>query len=190
MPARRGPRACRPQWRSSPASGDYGAAGAGDVLADARAMATPLESQIPAIAPAAAEAPASQTHTVHQPGLFGDESLVHPHTQRAARSADEFDARAAWQKLLGELQLQLEPNAYHTWLHDTWVEGYEDGEFYIGTPNTYARDWLENRLRPLVRKTLKSIVGRSVDVKFLVRLRQVKEGPGAQPLYAEGAFGH
>lgn len=85
-------------------------------------------------------------------------------------------------KLLGELQLQLEPNAYHTWLHDTWVEGYEDGEFFIGTPNTYTRDWLENRLRPLVNKTLKSIVGRSVDVKFLVRTRQVKDAAGGQPL--------
>ena len=125
--------------------------------------------------------------TVQQPGLFGDDALVIQPARAVVRPADPFDARAAWQKLLGELQLQLEPNAYHTWLHDTWVEGYEDGEFFIGTPNTYARDWLENRLRPLVNKTLKSIVGRSVDVKFLVRTRQVKDAAGGQPLYTHGA---
>ena len=126
---------------------------------------------------------------VQQPGLFGDQVLQFETTPAAPRAAEIFDARAAWQKLLGDMQLQLEPNAYHTWLHDTWVEGYEDGEFFIGTPNTYARDWLENRLRPLVRKTLKSIVGRNVDVKFLVRAREVKDAMGAQPLYGTPAAG-
>ncbi len=123
--------------------------------------------------------------SAHQPGLFGDDARVYTQPAIAPRAAQPFDARAAWQKLLGELQLQLEQNAYHTWLHDTWVEGYEDGEFFIGTPNTYARDWLENRLRPLVNKTLKGIVGRTVDVKFLVRPRRVTDAAGAlPPLYA------
>ncbi len=140
-------------------------------------------------APAQPPVQTSAQSLVHQPGLFGDQVLQFETAHAAPRAAEIFDARAAWQKLLGDMQLQLEPNAYHTWLHDTWVEGYEDGEFFIGTPNTYARDWLENRLRPLVRKTLKSIVGRNVDVKFLVRARQVKDAMGAQPLYGTPAAG-
>lgn len=103
------------------------------------------------------------------------------------RRAPETDWRAVWQKTLGELQLQLASSTYYTWLHDTWLEGYEDGEFIVGTANTYARDWLENRLRNLVRKTLKGIVGRTVDVKFVVRPRIVQDPPNARPapLYAQ-----
>ena len=120
-------------------------------------------------------APAETHHSLHQPGLFGEDAQLSVQPRTLPRAADPLDARAAWQKPLGELQLQLNSSTYYTWLHDTWVEGYEDGEFHVGTPNTYARDWLENRLRPLVRKTIKSIVGRNVDVKFLVRARRVTD---------------
>lgn len=99
---------------------------------------------------------------------------------------ESAQARAVWQKALGELQLQLAPSTYSTWLHDTWVEAYEDGEYVVGTPNTYARDWLHNRLRALVRKTLKGIVGRTVDVRFIVKAREVQDAVNARPvpLYA------
>ena len=102
-------------------------------------------------------------------------------------SAPETDWRAVWQKALGELQLQLAASTYYTWLHDTWLEAYEDGEFIIGTANTYARDWLENRLRTLVRKTLKGLVGRTVDVRFVVRPRTVQDPPNTRPapLYSQ-----
>lgn len=99
-----------------------------------------------------------------------------------------FDARAAWQKTLGELQLQLAPSTYSTWLHDTWVSAYEDGEFLIATANTYARDWLQHRLRAVVKRTLKHVVGRTVEVNFVVLARPTNERPAekgleAAPLY-------
>lgn len=98
-----------------------------------------------------------------------------------------IDARAVWQKALSELQLQLASSTYFTWLHDTWVDGYEDGAFFIATANTYARDWLQHRLRSVVKRTLKNIVGHMVDVTFVVRPRQVVDvdGAPAAPLYQQ-----
>jgi chromosomal replication initiator protein len=95
-------------------------------------------------------------------------------------------ARSDWQKLLGELQLQLAPSAYYTWLHDTWVEAYEDNGYIIGTPSPYARDWLEKRLRQLIRKTLRNILGHNADVRFIIRPRALQDSPSARPapLYA------
>ncbi|MGL4651084.1 MAG: chromosomal replication initiator protein DnaA, partial [Caldilineaceae bacterium] len=92
-----------------------------------------------------------------------------------------FDSLAAWQKLLGEMQLALPAATYYTWLHDTWVEAYEDGDFVIGTRNAYACDWLNNRLRREVRRSLKEIVGRMVDVRFVVRAPRVDDAPNAAP---------
>jgi chromosomal replication initiator protein len=107
-------------------------------------------------------------------------------------AARAFDARAAWQKALGELQLQLASSTYSTWLHDTWVSAYEDGEFVIATANTYARDWLQNRLRAVVKRTLKHVVGCTVEVNFVVQARPANERPAdrlleATPLYQASA---
>jgi len=73
-----------------------------------------------------------------------------------------------WQTALGELQLQLTGATYNTWLGRTSLIAYEDGTFIIGVHNGYAKDWLENRLLSMVKRTLTGIIGRSVEVRFVV----------------------
>jgi chromosomal replication initiator protein len=96
-----------------------------------------------------------------------------------------IDPQAAWQKTLSELQLQLTSSTFHTWLHGTWVDAYEDGAFYIATDNPYGRDWLQHRLRVMVKRTLKNIVGHMVEVNFIVRPRPAVDSPAVEttPLY-------
>ncbi len=102
---------------------------------------------------------------------------------------EQFDPHAVWQMLLGELALQMPSATFNTWVRDTWVVAYEDGEFIIGLPNAYARDWLENRLRNKIKRSLSSLIHRSVQVQFLVRPRSVSDPVDAKPvpLYATGA---
>jgi chromosomal replication initiator protein len=74
-----------------------------------------------------------------------------------------------WQAALGELQLQLTKATFDTWVKQTRVLAYEDGTFVIGVQNGYAKDWLENRLRATIHRTLTSILNRSVEVRFVVQ---------------------
>ncbi len=73
-----------------------------------------------------------------------------------------------WQTALGELQLQLTGATYDTWLGCSNLISYEDGTFIVGVQNGYAKDWLENRLLSMIKRTLTGIVGRSVEVHFVV----------------------
>lgn len=93
----------------------------------------------------------------------------------------EFDPHAIWQMLLSELALQMPSATYSTWVRDTWVIAYEDGEFIIGLPNAYARDWLENRLRHKIKRVLSALIHRSVQVQFRVCPRTVSDSPNAAP---------
>lgn len=97
----------------------------------------------------------------------------------------EFDPHAIWSMVLGELALQMPSSTYDTWVRDTVVIGYEDGEFIIGMPNAYARDWLENRLRHTIKRSLSSIMHRAVQIQFRVRPRPVQDPVRAAsaPLY-------
>jgi chromosomal replication initiator protein len=96
-----------------------------------------------------------------------------------------------WQTALGELQLQLTGATFDTWLGRTSLISYEDGTFIVGVHNGYAKDWLENRLLSMIKRTLTGLVGRSVEVRFVVWNRELDTGEGgpllqAQPLHATG----
>jgi len=86
---------------------------------------------------------------------------------------DKLTPLEAWQATLGELQLQLAKSAFDAWLKDTTLVAAEDGMYTIGARNSYARDWLDNRMRGLVKRTLARIVGRQVDVRFIVDAKPV-----------------
>jgi chromosomal replication initiator protein len=73
-----------------------------------------------------------------------------------------------WQATLGELQLQMTGATYDTWLRRARLISYEDGTFIIGVHNGYAKDWLENRLLSMIKRTITNITGQTVEVRFVV----------------------
>ncbi len=82
-----------------------------------------------------------------------------------------------WQTALGQLQMQMTRATFDTWVRQTSVLSYEDGMFFIGVHNGYAKDWLENRLHALISRTLSDIVGHSVQVRFVVWNKPEAEDP-------------
>jgi hypothetical protein len=75
--------------------------------------------------------------------------------------------RALWLHALGQIQLQVTPADFDTWIRGTTVVSHTDNHWVIGAPHAFAREWLENRLRNLVKKTLIGLVGGPVEVEFV-----------------------
>jgi chromosomal replication initiator protein len=74
-----------------------------------------------------------------------------------------------WQAALGELELKMARTTFDTWLRDTQCLGREnENTLLIGVKNGYAVEWLENRLQPLIQKTLVRIAGEDLNVRFVV----------------------
>jgi chromosomal replication initiator protein len=95
-------------------------------------------------------------------------------------------AEQIWQTALGELQMQVTRATFETWVKDTRLLSYEDGAFILGVHSTFAKDWLENRLHSLIKRTLSRIMGRSVDLSFVVW--SPVEGPADPgPLWKQSA---
>lgn len=85
-------------------------------------------------------------------------------------SADQI-----WRAALGELQLQMTKPTFDTWLKNTKAVSYEDGTLIIGVHNAYAKDWLENRLMSIIKRTLVGIVGRTVEARFVLNAKTLGE---------------
>ncbi len=79
------------------------------------------------------------------------------------------DPEQVWSAALGELQLQMTRATFDTWLKSTYGVAYEDGTLVVATHNAYAKDWLENQLLTTIKRTVGRIVGRSVELRFVVR---------------------
>lgn len=59
-----------------------------------------------------------------------------------------------WEATLADAQLQMTRGTFDTWMKGTHALYLEDGALVVATPNAYAIEWLENRLRRTIETTL------------------------------------
>jgi chromosomal replication initiator protein len=80
-------------------------------------------------------------------------------------------AKEIWERTLDKLQIQVSKANYTTWLSNSQGLSCQDNTFVVSVPNIFVAEWLSKRLYPLVRKTLVDIMGKDVDVQFVVHNR-------------------
>ena len=83
------------------------------------------------------------------------------------REGEPLNLKQLWHAALGELQVGMSKANYDTWFKETAITSEEDDVFCVGVPNAFAREWLENKYRPQVRDTLRHLLGRTVEVRFV-----------------------
>ena len=83
-----------------------------------------------------------------------------------------MEASQAWQATLGQLQMELPKATYDTWVRDTKFIKHQDETFFIGVQNTYARDWLENRLTSTASRLLTGIMDVPQQINFILQTHE------------------
>jgi hypothetical protein len=64
------------------------------------------------------------------------------------------EARRIWARSLEDLKLQMTRATFDTWLRGSKVVGAGDGSLTIAVRHVHAVDWLQNRLLPLIERTV------------------------------------
>ncbi|MXY93486.1 MAG: chromosomal replication initiator protein DnaA [Caldilineaceae bacterium SB0670_bin_27] len=156
-------------------------------VSSSRRSDNPLYERAQSSSPRSTETPPEEQERAEQAeqselqteAAFADEQIQ-------AVNAD-LNLEDIWQKTLHELALQMPATTFETWVRDTSIIGYKEGEFIVGAPHAWARDWLQSRLRNKIKGILSQLTGRSVQVSFEVRPQPQKrsESPGSAPLYAD-----
>ena len=91
-------------------------------------------------------------------------------------------AKEIWKSALGKLQLQVSKANYTTWLSNSQGLRCQENIFVVSVPNIFVAEWLSKRLCPLVRKTLVDIMGKDIDVQFVVHNSEPPRLVGASTL--------
>ena len=73
---------------------------------------------------------------------------------------------AIWAETQSVLRPQMTKATYDTIIQRTMLLGRENGNYIIGVQTEMAKEWLENRLRDIVRRALSNVIGVAVNVEF------------------------
>jgi hypothetical protein len=97
------------------------------------------------------------------------------HSPIIAQNGGKMKDAEIWQAALGELQLQMTRETFNTWLKPTQADALNDGTLTIRVGDKFVKEWLDNRLRPTIERTVTSIVGRPTTVEFVIGLIQAQQ---------------
>jgi chromosomal replication initiator protein len=86
-----------------------------------------------------------------------------------------------WEQVLAQLQVQLSPPTFETWIKPAQAQTLSDSALVISTPNPFARNWVQKHYLAIIAQVVQDILGKTVEVQVTV----VPEGeavPAPAPL--------
>ena len=93
----------------------------------------------------------------------------YPGTSYGGLQLEVAQAKATWEAILGDLQVQVARPIYETWLKETEAAGLSDEVLRVRVPTLFAVEWLERRMYQLIQSTVYRVTGRPLRVQFEVR---------------------
>jgi chromosomal replication initiator protein len=92
-------------------------------------------------------------------------------------------AKEIWDIALGDLQIQVSKPNFRTWFSKTAGISYENNQFTIGVPNTFAAEYLEKNQLSLIEKALYGLIAPDTRIVFQVNGRS--HGQNVEPAKTE-----
>ena len=87
------------------------------------------------------------------------------------------NAQKLWSASLGQLQLEVPRPSYETWLKDTMGLSIDGDLLSIGTPTTFASEWLGQRMHQVIEDVVSDVAGRPIRVAIKVVSSHLESGP-------------
>ncbi|HDZ54244.1 MAG TPA: chromosomal replication initiator protein DnaA [Candidatus Nealsonbacteria bacterium] len=79
-----------------------------------------------------------------------------------------------WQAVLAQIQFHISPANFETWFKNTNILSQKENEVQIAVPNSFSKEWIENKYHKLILTTLRSLDGEIKEVKYSVESIQPK----------------
>lgn len=79
-----------------------------------------------------------------------------------------------WQALLAQIQFNISKANFATWFKSTGVISKKDGQVVIAVPNSFSKEWLENKYNKIIFKILHSLDEEIKEIKYSVTHGEMK----------------
>lgn len=78
------------------------------------------------------------------------------------------DNKTLWENTLAQIELSVSRANFTTWFKDTFIIKQEGGEIYIGVPNPFVKDWLNNKFSKTILKHLRDQSDTIKSIEYIV----------------------
>lgn len=85
-----------------------------------------------------------------------------------------MDKEELWQAVLAQIQLNTSQANFATWFKDTKIAEYKEDQIVVATPNSFAKEWLENKYGKTIFKIFYSLDKGIKEVKYVVGKTEIK----------------
>ena len=83
-----------------------------------------------------------------------------------------------WQAVLAQLQFQISPANFATWLKNTYILSQKEGLLLVSVPNNFSKEWLENKYNKLIFHIIRDLDAEIREIKYAVGApEQPKQAP-------------
>jgi chromosomal replication initiator protein len=79
-----------------------------------------------------------------------------------------------WQAVLAQVQLNISPANFATWFKNTEVISQKEGEVLVSAPNSFAKEWLEQKYNKTIFKILHNLDREIKEVNYTICKTGVK----------------
>jgi chromosomal replication initiator protein len=79
-----------------------------------------------------------------------------------------------WQAVLAQIQLNISQANFSTWFKETSITDYKDGQVVVITPNSFAKEWLENKYGKTIFKIFYNLDKSIKEVKYILGKSELK----------------
>lgn len=79
-----------------------------------------------------------------------------------------------WQSVLAQIQLSISPANFATWFANTKISAVNDSVATVSVPNSFSKEWLEQKYHKEILKILKSLDENIRDISYLVTPVNIK----------------
>lgn len=79
-----------------------------------------------------------------------------------------------WQAVLAQIQLNISQANFATWFKSTGIIAQKEGEIVVSVPNSFAKEWLEQKYNKIIFKILHGLDIQIRDVKYIIDKQELK----------------
>lgn len=79
-----------------------------------------------------------------------------------------MDSKTLWDSILIQMELEVTKANYTAWFKDTFISKIDSGTVYLAVPNTFVREWLQNKFHKVILQNLRNSLEGVRAVEYII----------------------